>query len=318
MGDVTIITGNLGQDGILLTKLLKEQKNKIIGISSRLKPHFKNSSTTDSVHQYFCPKISQSFMARIIQEHKPTKIFHLATVNGPASVMSDAWQKQNHKKIYEVHVENTRNILEIIKDLDPQIKLIFAGSSKMYKLRSMYSTIDENTKMDGEGIYAQSKIEARKLIDYYRDEFAINAGTAILFNHESKYRKSGFLFVEIAKQINEVVSMKRNRIDVLDANIMADWHSARDTVQALEIISQQNKLTDYVVASGIAKSVREIISDYLSDRNIEIDALPQISVEESLFAKQQTRVGNIRKLTKLGWSCKISLNQIIDEIRKVV
>jgi GDP-D-mannose dehydratase len=92
--------------------------------------------------------------------------------------------------------------------------------------------------MDGEGIYAQSKIEARKLIDYYRDEFAINAGTAILFNHESKYRKSGFLFVEIAKQINEVVSMKRNRIDVLDANIMADWHSARDTVQALEIISQ--------------------------------------------------------------------------------
>ena len=77
-------------------------------------------------------------------------------------------------------------------------------------------------------------------------------------------------------------------------------------------------MTDYVVASGIAKSVREIISDYLSDRNIEIDALPQISVEESLFAKQQTRVGNIRKLTKLGWSCKISLNQIIDEIRKVV
>lgn len=315
MERIAIITGNLGQDGLLLTSLLNKKGFKVIGISNRAKIINGWNIEFYVYRQYIRERLDEKFISEIILKFKPQVIFHLASVHAPSALMNKDWENAKTESIYQVSVKNTNILLDGISRINPEIKFIFAGSSLMFETHDLNTRINENSLMSSSSIYARSKIEGFHLVSTYRNEHGLNCGTALLFNHESHFRQSGYLFYDIAKQIYEIMNHSRKLIELRNLSHIGDWHAAQDTVNALYLMTEKNYVDDYIIASGCPQSIGDIILNYLS--SVEFNFLDQFRdqlINNYGDENGGTRVGDISKIIQIGWSPQIKLNKVIDDL----
>ena len=138
---------------------------------------------------------------------------------------------------------------------------------------------------------------------------------AILFNHESNLRKEGYLFRELANQIRLYESGNQNYIKVRDPNYLGDWHCARDTVKGLELMGQNVKINDLVLASGVLISIQDIIKSYFEVYSQ--DSTPKI-IAQSLDMprkKLSSLVGDASLAESFGW---VREGRLIEVLREMV
>lgn len=268
--------------------------------------------------QEYISEPSFSCIKKIVSTHKPTVIFNFAAVHASKSQMTSFdWLKSNLRGMLQTNINLTKNLMKVARDLDDDLKIIHCGSSLMYRPRNQLTMINENTKMQPQNLYGLSKIISRKIVRNYRDKYQINSGTAILFNHESEFRTINYLFNKIATQIDLYLKNKISHIEVADADYIGDWHAAEDTVRAIKLISEQERLSDYVIASGIPIKIKELITNYF-ENFLDLSSPPILSTKKNSIKSNKYLLGDISKISKLGWKTEIGLNDIIEKIRKKI
>lgn len=297
---VAIISGYNGQDGTYLKKILNEKGYKL-----------------KFIHEVLNEKLIRETI-QSCSEYDVIEIYNLAA--------------QSHVNIstastFEVNTMGILNILEAVRalKLEKKCKIFQASSSEIFGSVNEIPQ-DENTPYNPTSLYGISKLSAHLLAKYYRDVYKMYVCSGILYNHESPLRKDTFVTQKIIKGL-------KTGTCITMGNIFSrrDWGHAEDYVEAMWLILQQSNPSDYVVATGVAHSVRdfiEITANKLGKKIIwsgkgengigSIDGKESIKVSSEFYRPTDvnTLVGNPSKLESIGWKRKYDIHDIIEDMLK--
>ncbi len=270
-----LITGITGQDGAYLAEFLLKKGYRVHGIKRR-----SSSFNTERVdHLYQDPHISnQRFtlhygdltdatnLIRLIQETQPDEIYNLAA--------------QSHVKVSFETPEYTANadglgtlrILEAVKLLGfiDKCRIYQASTSELYGLVQEVPQ-NENTPFYPRSPYAVAKLYAYWITVNYREAYNMYACNGILFNHESPVRGETFVTRKITRAASKIALGLQDCLYLGNLSAQRDWGHAKDYVEAMWLILQQDKPEDYVVATGITTSVRDFVRMSFAELGIEIE-----------------------------------------------
>mgnify|MGYP003654503397 CR=1 FL=1 len=322
-----VIFGITGQDGSYLAELLLDKGYDVVGVTRRV-----SVDTTKRI-SHILPKIkivegdiTDAFnISKIINDFEPDEIYNLAAQSHVGTSFSQP------SLTTDITYCGVINILEAIR-YSPRkdyIKFYQASSSEMFGKnyteavepifgKSSQKYQDEDTPFMPQSPYAVAKLAAHNMVRIYRDSYEIFACSGILFNHESERRGENFVTRKITKWIGEFVASDRSddfpklRLGNLDAR--RDWGHARDYVEAMWLMMQEDIPDDYVVATGETHSVREFLSAAFGAVGIgNWEDYVVIDPEFYRAAEVDYLLGVPEKAkTVLGWTPKISFNQLAE------
>jgi GDPmannose 4,6-dehydratase len=278
-----LITGGLGQDGVILSKIyLKKKYNVFVLIKKKSKNLFLKKVIYKINDLSKKDKITKDL--RII---KPSIIIHLASHN-------NSYIKRNNKDSYRVNYyqnfRNTKNLLDSIIDLKLKIKFIFAGSSLMYPDFSK-KIISEKDIFKSNDYYGRYKIDSHKYIMSLKNKYNLNATTAILFNHDSMFRNKKFLIPRL------VGAFKRKDISYIESiyklNISGDFSHAEDICNGIYKLSTFKKNIDKIILSSGKRLFINDVINYLErlynvkiNKKISRNSIGCKTIGSNLFAKK--------------------------------
>ena len=245
-----LITGALGQDGLILSKLYLKKKFKVYGF-------IKNGQ--ESKIKKIIYKINDLKSKSDIKIHleaiKPNIILHLASTNNSHLKRKD---KETYKIDYLKNMKCTKNLLDSIVESNLKTNLIFAGSSLMFS-QNFKKTVSEKNIFKSNEYYGQYKIDSHKLILLMKKKHNINATTAILFNHDSEFRNKKFL---IPKLVDSFKNRDKDFIEnIYKLNISGDFSHADDICKGIYNLSISKKNIDkLIISSGKRFHINKIIN----------------------------------------------------------
>ncbi len=326
-----LITGITGQDGSYLTELLLEKGYEVHGVIRRSSSF--NTGRID--HLYKDPQIQGvklflhygdltdgSNISRILEKVQPNEIYNLGA--------------QSHVKVsfeMPVYTGNTvglgsLRLLDTIKESGLKTKFYQAGSSEMFgKVRE--TPQKETTPFYPRSPYACAKVYAYYISQNYREAYNMYICNGILFNHESPRRGGTFVTKKITHALSKIKAGKQEKLYLGNLEAKRDWGYAKDYVEAMWLMLQQDKPDDYVVATGETHSVREFVEEAgkYFDFNIEwqrngldekgIDQKTGktiIEIDQKYFrpAEVDVLLGNASKAKQiLGWEPKVKFNDLV-------
>jgi GDPmannose 4,6-dehydratase len=312
-----LITGGKGQDGTLLRQLLEHQGIKVFSFGrplENLELTSRGALLENDSSEFNVDLSNFDNCLNSIASLKPDTIFHLAAVHAPGHVMGSAAWTSNRESTYKTHVTLTKNLIDAIVETNLRSQLIVAGSSRMYTPIDSTLVVSETTATNPRDYYGETKVEAWDTLIAQRERTGLSLKMAILFNHESKLRKEGYLFRDLANQIRLFESGSQDHIEVRDPKFRGDWHSAQDTAEGLELMANQSDVTDLVLASGRLISVNDIIDAYFDTYSPR--RLPKIV---SNYTGDYQRdllpvVGDIKLAQNFGWNPRRTLTSVLHEM----
>ncbi len=234
-----LITGAVGQDGLILSKLFTKKKFKVFGFVKKGQK-FINKNVSYKINDLK----SKSKIKKDLKVIEPNIILHLASSNNSYSVRK---KKDNYKFSYLQNLIFTKNLLESILENQMRPRFIFAGSSLMFG-KGYKKRVSETDKFKSKEYYGMYKIDSYKIISSLNKKKKINATTAILFNHDSIYRNSKFIIPKLIK------SFENKDINFIKAiyklNISGDFSHAEDICNGLFKLSISKKNIDKIILSS--------------------------------------------------------------------
>jgi GDPmannose 4,6-dehydratase len=264
MGDkVALITGTTGQDGAYLAELLLKKGYVVHGVKRR-----SSSLNTQRVdHLYVDPHIENvkfflhygdmtdaTNLIRLIQESQPTEIYNLAA--------------QSHVQVSFETPEYTANadalgplrLLEAIRilKLESRVRFYQASTSELYG-NTPHCPQNESTPFAPRSPYGVAKLYAYWITVNYREAYGIHASNGILFNHESPIRGETFVTRKISRAVAAIEAGLQDQLFIGNLNARRDWGHARDYVEGMWMVLQQQQPDDYVLATGDSHTVREFV-----------------------------------------------------------
>lgn len=269
-----LITGVTGQDGSYLAQLLLEKGYKVHGIKRR--SSLFNTDRIDHLYHdphepnvqfelHFGDLTDSTNLIRVIQEVQPDEIYNLAA--------------QSHVKVSFETPEYTGNadgigalrILEAVRllGLEKKTRVYQASTSEMYGLVQAVPQ-SETTPFYPRSPYAVAKLYAYWITVNYREAYGMYAVNGILFNHESPVRGETFVTRKITRGVARIVKGLQDKIYLGNLDAKRDWGHAKDYVQAMWLMLQQDKPEDYVVATGVTTTVREFVRMAFEEAGVEV------------------------------------------------
>ena len=308
------ITGITGQDGAYLSALLLSKGYRVTGLVRR-------SSTAEindlrlrwlgiekEVELIDGDLTDLSGLVRSIREIRPDEIYNL----GAQSFVKSSWQQP--LLTGQVTAIGVTNLLEAMRIEAPQARFYQASSSEMYGLvqEEMQS---ETTPFYPRSPYAVAKLYGHWITINYRESFNLHASSGILFNHESPLRGIEFVTRKVTDGVARIKLglAKELRLGNIDAK--RDWGHAKDYVRAMWLMLQQDKPDDYVVATGVTTTVRDMCR--IAFEHVGLNTDEHLVIDPALFrpAEVDVLLGNPAKAkSKLGWAPEISLDALIREM----
>ena len=269
-----LITGVTGQDGAYLAEFLLPKGYEVHGIKRRTSLF--NTDRIDHLYEdphqhgrhfmlHYGDLTDSSNLIRIVQEVKPDEIYNLAA--------------QSHVKVSFEEPEYTANsdalgtlrLLEAIRiaGLEKVSRFYQASTSEMYGLVQGIPQ-NETTPFYPRSPYAVAKLYAYWITVNYREAYGMYACNGILFNHESPQRGETFVTRKITRALTRIKVGMQDRLYLGNLDALRDWGHARDYVEAMWLMLQQEEATDYVIATGEQHSVREFVELAASQLEMEI------------------------------------------------
>jgi len=351
---VALITGITGQDGAYLAELLLEKGYKVHGIKRR-----SSLINTDRIdHLYEDPHIEHANMRlhygdmtdstnliRIIQETQPDEIYNLAAMSHV--------QVSFEMPEYTANADGTGTlrILEAVRllGLTKKTKIYQASTSELYGLVQEVPQ-SETTPFYPRSPYAVAKLYAYWITVNYREAYGMFASNGILFNHESPLRGETFVTRKITRAAAKIVLGLQKTLYMGNIDAQRDWGHAKDYVEAMYLILQQEKSEDFVIATGVTTRVREFIRKTFAYLGLELAFSGSHEEEIATIASvNKTRLEELRipfdkhlssgtvvmqidpryyrptevelligdptkSKTKLGWKPKYTLDMLIEEM----
>ena len=246
------ITGGLGQDGKILTKILLKKNFRVL-IFGRKKNNIKNKKI-----KYFNNNLlNLKKLEKIFLINKPDVIVHLAA-NNPA------YNEEGYKKFYKNNINASKNIFKSSFKYNPKVKLLFANSSQIFKKNS--GTVNEYSKQEINSYYTRFRIE----FDKFMLSKKVNYTNIIIFNHDSKYKKKKFLLPRLMKSIKykNVNLLKK----ILSENIFGDFSHAEDICNGIyKIINSNKRIKKVILSSNKCTSVNNLIKFIIKKNKVKIN-----------------------------------------------
>ena len=260
-----LITGITGQDGSFLAELLLSKDYEVFGAvrpsSTSLYPYFitlKEQGRLTSVDM-----LDKTAISALIAKIKPHEIYNLAgqTAIGPS------WTDPEYT--LKLNVVAVTHILMAIKEIDPKIKFLEAGSAEMFG-ESKITPQTEATPFYPKNPYGISKLAAYWSVACYRKAHGLFCVSAILFNHESERRGTPFVTRKITDGLVRVKLGLEKELSLGTLDARRDWGYAPDYVEAMWLMMQQEVPDDYVIATGVAHTVREFVEESAKALDMDI------------------------------------------------
>jgi GDPmannose 4,6-dehydratase len=306
---IAIITGITGQDGSYLAKLLIQKNYKVIGIvrcnvnSSFFGLEYLKIKEKIIIEECDLCDFSQIF--RIISFYRPDEVYNLAAQS------SVGFSFNQPVSTFHFNTISVFNLLESIKIINTDIKFYQASTSEMFgKVKEL--PINENSIFHPLSPYAISKASAHWICVHYRESYSLKISCGILFNHESFLRKDNFFVKKIIKSAINIYMGSSEVIQVGNLDISRDFGFAPKYVEAMYLMLQQNNSDDFMICSGNAVYLKDIL--YYVFKKLDISK-SKFSVVKELYrpSEIQTIYGNPEKAKQiLGWEYNYHIYDILD------
>lgn len=314
MNKKALITGITGQDGSYLTELLLEKGYDVHGIIRR-----SSSFNTSRInHLYSDPHIEgtklflhygdlsdSSNLSRLLEKTNPDEIYHL----GAQSHVRVSFDTPEYTG--DVTGLGALRILDAIRETSIQTKFYQASSSELY------GKVQEIPQKETTPFYPRSPYAVAKLYAYwatvnYRESYGMHASNGILFNHESPRRGETFVTRKITKALARIVAGKQDKLYLGNLDAKRDWGYAKDYVEAMWLMLQQDEPDDYVIATGETYSVREFLEEAFKIVNLDWQKYVEIDPKYFRPAEVDLLIGDPAKAKeKLGWRPKTSFKELV-------
>ncbi|WP_428384676.1 GDP-mannose 4,6-dehydratase [Nevskia ramosa] len=303
------ITGITGQDGAYLAKLLVDKGYEVFGLLAR-----RSTSTiwrldyvgvTDRVTLIDGDLTDLSALIRALKIAKPHEVYNL----GAQSFVGSSWDQPILTG--QVTAIGVTNMLEAIRLTDPSARFYQASTSEMFGLIQKERQ-DERTPFYPRSPYGVSKLYGHWATVNYRESFKMHTSSGILFNHESPLRGIEFVTRKVTDAVARIKLGKQQKLGLGNIDAKRDWGFAGDYVEAMWLMLQQDQPDDYVIATGVTTTVRDmckIAFDYVGlnyEDHVEVDPRYYRPAEVEVL------LGNPQKAAeKLGWKATTTLEQLI-------
>ncbi len=302
-----LITGITGQDGSYLAELLLEQGYEVHGIVRRSSSeNFERiAHLTDKITLHQADLLDQLSLIAVIRDVRPVEIYNLAAM----SFVPTSW-KQPVLTGEFTGIGVTR-MLEAIRLIDKDIRFYQASSSEMFG-KVQETPQRETTPFYPRSPYGVAKVYGHWITVNYRESYDLYCCSGILFNHESPRRGKEFVTRKVTDAVARIRLglQKELRLGNLDAK--RDWGFAGDYVRAMWLMLQQDHPDDYVVASGSAHSVRELVEEAFGC--VGLDYRRHVVVDPALYrpAEVDLLVGDASKAREiLNWEPTMSFQDLV-------
>ena len=309
-----LITGITGQDGSYLAELLLEKGYEVHGIirrsssfnTGRIEHLYQDFHANDArVFLHYGDLSDSSALSRLLEKIQPDEIYNLAA--------------QSHVRVsfdipeYTADVVGlgTIRILDAIKETKIKTRFYQASTSELY------GKVVETPQTEKTPFYPRSPYACAKLYSYwitvnYRESYDMYACNGILFNHESPRRGETFVTKKITHAIARILKKEQDKLYLGNLEAKRDWGYAKDYVEAMWLMLQQEKAEDYVIATGETHSVREFLDEAFG--LVRLDWKKYVEIDPRYYrpAEVDLLLGNPAKAKeKLGWKPKTTFKELV-------
>ena len=336
MSKVALVTGITGQDGAYLAEFLLEKGYKVHGIKRRASLF--NTDRIDHLYQdpheadqnfflHYGDLTDSTNLIRIIQDVQPDEIYNLGAMSHVHVSFDTPEYTANCDGI------GTLRILEAIRilELERKTRIYQASTSELF------GKVQETPQSETTPFYPRSPYGVAKMYAYwitvnYREAYGLYACNGILFNHESPLRGETFVTRKITRAAAKIKYALQDKLFLGNLSALRDWGHAKDYVRAMYLMLQQENPEDYVIATGIQHSVRDVVSLAFSQAGIELD-WEGTGIDEKGICKKSGKVlveidpryfrptevdsllGNPTKAREqLGWQTEYDFEDLIKDI----
>lgn len=314
-----LITGITGQDGSYLSEFLLDRGYEVHGIIRRTSTF--NTDRIDHIYEdphvegarlflHYGDLTDGTTLRRILEDVKPTEIYNLGA--------------QSHVRVsfdspeYTVDTvgTGTLRLLEAVRDYQQrtgiEVRFYQAGSSEMFGLVQEVPQ-KETTPFYPRSPYACAKVFSHWITINYRESYKLFACNGILFNHESPRRGETFVTRKITRALARIVAGQQKKLYLGNLESKRDWGYAKDYVQAMWLMLQQEQPDDYVVATGETHSIREFLD--AAFRYVNLDWQDYVEFDERYLrpAEVELLIGDPTKAKQvLGWEPSVTFAQLVN------
>lgn len=316
MNKVALITGINGQDGSYLAEHLLSLGYHVHGILKRNSVAENQTARLDRifglVRLHYADMTDMSSLFKVINKIEPDEVYNLAA--------------QSHVRIsfdQPIYTAMTTgigvlNLLEVVKEINPNIKIYQASSSEMFG-----NSVDadgyqrETTPLHPVSPYGCAKVYAYNICRNYRHSYDMYISNGILFNHESPRRGTNFVTNKVCKEVAKIRNGLSNNLALGNLDASRDWGHAKDYVEAMHMILQLDNPDDFVCATGVSHTVRDLCKYAFGLVNLNYE--DYVTKDEKFFRPEELDFlkGDSTKLQQMtGWKPKYTFETMIEEMIK--
>jgi GDPmannose 4,6-dehydratase len=304
---IALITGITGQDGSYLAELLLEKGYEVHGLVRRssTEKFDRIEHLRDRVTLHQADLLDQRSLVDALRAARPAEIYNLAAM----SFVAVSWIQPTLTAEF-TGVGVTR-MLEATREVCPEARFYQASSSEMFgKVRQVPQ--NEETPFYPRSPYGVAKVYGHFITVNYRESYDLHASSGILFNHESARRGLEFVTRKITWHAAAIKLGLADKLQLGNLDAQRDWGYAKDYVEAMWMMLQQDQPQDFVIATGVAHSVQECVEIAFDQVGLEIG--DHVVIDESLKrpAEVDHLIGDASKAKReLGWEPRTSFEQLI-------
>lgn len=322
---IALITGVGGQDGSYLAELLLSKNYIVHGLirhsSVNNKQRILHILDNRNFHLH-CGDINQS-ISNLISRIKPDEIYNLAA----QTFVKTSFDIPSYTLM--TNCNSVLELLEAIRTINPKIKLYQASTSELFGTSPPPQ--NEDTPFHPCSPYAISKLSSFWFVKNYRDAYGIFAVNGILFNHESPRRGECFVTKKICQKVADISYGFDSFLELGNLNAKRDWGHARDYVECMWKMLQHETPDDFVISTGISKSVREFVEEAfkligmeiswvgegVDEKGLDQNGITRVVINPELFRPTEVEAlqGDSSKARRiLGWEPKHTFEHIVSEM----
>lgn len=309
-----LITGVNGQDGSYLAEMLLERGHEVHGVVRRdalEDPGHRLvniAHVRDAIQLHVASLDNQLSIYKAVAAARPDECYHLAS----SSFVSYSFEDES--SIVANNFNATHSLLSSLKDLAPECRVYFAGSSEMFG-DAKSSPQNESTPFNPRSVYGISKLAAFHLARNYRDHHRMFVSAGILYNHESPRRGHQFVTRKISSTVARIKLGRAQGLALGNLEARRDWGYAPDYVRAMHAMLQKDTPGDYVVATGVTHSVRDFLRTAFAVVDLDYERYVSINPEYFRPSESVPLCGDASLArSELAWAPTKTFEQVVEEM----
>ncbi len=305
-----LITGISGQDGSYLAELLLDKGYEVWGMVRR-SPNERFAQLEhirDDIQLVQGDMLDQMTLLDAVSRARPHELYNLAAT----SFVPASWNQP--VMTAQFTAVGVTSMLEAIRIFDPHIRVYQASSSEIFGATTE-SPQDEETPFRPHTPYGVAKLYGHLMVSSYRERYGMHASSGILYNHESPRRPADFVTRKVTRTAAAIKLGQASELRLGDLSATRDWSHARDVVEAMWLMLQQHQGGDYVVCTGVSRSVRELVK--VAFDVVGLDPEQYVVVDQAFVRPPDpvALVGDPSKAKKvLGWEPRTSFEEMVREM----